>query len=88
MQVPAKQTRAAAQLATQFPAEKLTQVAAQGLSVSFHIGLHGGAYVRTSGRSVGRTDVITNPNFLSLMGLPKSLIKVAEHSLRALYRFC
>ena len=80
MQLPAKQTRAAAQLATQFPAEKLTRVAAQGLSVSFHIGLHGGAYVRTGGRSVGRSDVITKPNFLALMGLPKSLINGAPRA--------
>ena len=80
MQLPAKQTRAAAQLATQFPAEKLTLVAAQGLSVSFHIGLHGGAYVRTGGRSVGRSDVITKPNFLALMGLPKSLINGAPRA--------
>ena len=78
IQLPAKQTRAAAQLATQFPAEKLTRVAAQGLSVSFHIGLHRGAYVRTGGRSVGRSDVITKPNFLALMGLPKSLINGAK----------
>ena len=33
---------------------KRNAVAAWGLSVSFHIGLHGGAYVRTYGR---RTDV-------------------------------
>ena len=71
MQLPAKQTRAAAQLATQFPAEKLTRVAAQGLSVSFHIGLHGGAYVRTGGRSVGRSDVITKPNFTRTDGFTK-----------------
>ena len=80
MQLPAKQTRAAAQLATQFPAEKLTRVAAQGLSVSFHIGLHGGAYVRTGGQSVGRSDVITKPNFVALMGLPKSLINGAPRA--------
>ena len=49
---------------------KKTRVAAQGLSVSFHIGLHGGAYVRTVGRS---HDVISKPKFLALMGLPKSL---------------
>ena len=32
---------------------KKTRFAAQGLSVSFHIGLHGGAYVRSA---VGRSD--------------------------------
>ena len=76
MQFPAKETRAAAQLATQFPAEKLTRVAVQGLSVSFQVGLHGLALVRTDGRAGGRSDgsdVITKPNFLALMGLPKSL---------------
>ena len=53
------------------PAEK-TRVAAQVLSVSFHIGLHGGASVRSA---AGRRthDVITKPKFLALMGLPKSL---------------
>ena len=54
-------------LAMQLPAEK-KRVAAQGLSVSFHIGLHGGAYVRTYGRSNG-SDLITNPKFLALMGI-------------------
>ena len=76
MQFPAKERRAAAQLATRFPAEKLTRVVVQGLSVSFQVGLHGVALVRTGGRAVGRTDggdVITKPNFLALMGLPKSL---------------
>ena len=45
-----------------------TQLAMQlpGLSVSFHIGLHGEL---TYGRSDG-SDVITNPKFLALMGLP------------------
>ena len=45
MQLPAKQTRTAAQLAMQ------TRAVAQGLSVSFHIGLHGGAYVRIDGQT-------------------------------------
>ena len=39
--------------------------AALGLSVSFHIGLHGGADVRTYGRTDG-SDVITKPKFLAL----------------------
>ena len=43
MQFAAKETHAAAQLATQFPAEKLTRVAVQVLSVSFQVGLHGRA---------------------------------------------
>ena len=34
----------------QLPAEK-KRVAAQGLNVSFHIGLHGGAYARTDCRT-------------------------------------
>ena len=58
----------------QFPA-KQTQPAAkfQGLSVSFHVGLHGVAYVRTMyGRSDG-SEVITKPKFLALIGLSKSL---------------
>ena len=57
MQFSAKETRAAAQLATQFPAEELTRVAVQGLSVSFQVDLHGVALVRMGGRAVGRTEV-------------------------------
>ena len=48
----------------QLPA-KTPRVAATGLSVLFDIGLHGGAYVRTDGRS-GGSDVITKPKFLAL----------------------
>ena len=74
MQLPAKQTRAAAQLAMQFPAKKKKKA---GCSTGFEClishCLHGGAYVRTLyGRSDG-SDVITKPKFLALMGLPKSL---------------
>ena len=68
MQLSPEETRPAAQLATQFPAEKLTRVAAQGLTVSFHIGLHGEAYAR----SVGPKWRHKRPKFLALMGLLKS----------------
>ena len=54
-----KKWRAAAQLATQFPAEKLTWVAVQGLSVSFIVGLHGVALVWTDGRAGGRMEVMS-----------------------------
>ena len=56
----------------QLPAVK-KRAAAHLLSVSFHVALHGVAYVRTvDGRSDGR-DVITKPKFLARVGLPKSL---------------
>ena len=42
-------------------------VAAQGMSVSFHIELDEGAYLRTVGWT-GGSDVITKPKFLALMG--------------------
>ena len=43
------------------------------LSVSFHSGLHGVAYLRTVGGRSDGSDVIAKPKFLALMGLPKSL---------------
>ena len=43
---------------------------------------------RTYGRrSVGRSDVITKPNFLALMGLPKSLINGAPRA-ELRYNYC
>ena len=42
-----------------FPPKKKKRVAAQGLSVSFHIGLHGGA---SYGQTDGRTEVTSLPN--------------------------
>ena len=72
MQFPSKQTRAAAQLAMHFPAEKYLICSTRFECLISHC-LHGGAYVRTlHGRSDG-SDVITKPKFLALMGLPKSL---------------
>ena len=42
----------------QLPAQKKKAwIAEQGLSISFHIGLHGGAYVRKDERTDGRTEV-------------------------------
>ena len=59
------------QLAMQLPAEK-TRVARVNLSVTFHNGLHGGADIRTDGRT-DRSDVITKPKFFTSMHFLHSL---------------
>ena len=72
MQLPAKQTRTAAQLVMQFLAEKNP-----GCSTGFeYLISHWLTWTMISRTMNGRSDardVITKPKFLALMGLPKSL---------------
>ena len=70
MQLPAKKTRAAAQLAMQFHAEKNP-----GCSTGFECVISHWL-TRSSVRTVGQSDasdVIIKPKFIALMGLPISL---------------
>ena len=60
------------QLAMELPSKKKKEGCSTGIECLISIHLHRGAHVRTYGRSDG-SDVITKPNFLTLMGLPKSL---------------
>ena len=77
MQLPAKKTRAAAQLAMQFSAEKNPGCSTGFECVISHWLTRGS--VRTVGRS-DASDVITKPKFLALMGLPITLSYGAQRT--------